>query len=158
VNDFSEELTAQGKDGEAKARLLLKDSGFMIAQIDWLCLQQISGKYYSCEIKEKERFVGRPGTDHPFDAQGLSPYQVNFRSEFYKKTGIRCIFMVFEMSTNCWYWNFLDVLENLEEYKHGISPIKKVKTFSKDGKTRLYELSAFNVLPYGQKLTIDTTT
>lgn len=103
-------LTTQGIEGEKKARLFLKQfvKADTIFQLDWLF--KYKDKYYCLEVKNKELFI-----PPPFYGQGLDVRQVITRLQFYKDTGIRCLFIVFD-TDNKIYYQWLDVLENTKHF------------------------------------------
>lgn len=94
-----------GKEGEALAREILKKQFKVddIFQADWLVKK--NNEYYVIEVKHKEAFQ-----PPPFEGHGLDVRQVKARMEFYKRYGIRCLFLVIDM-TGTVYWQWLDVLE-----------------------------------------------
>lgn len=94
-----------GKEGEKLAREILKDKFKVdgIFQADWIV--QKGGKDYVVEVKHKEAF-----SPPPFKGHGLDIRQVKARMQFYKKYGIRCLFLVIDMDGTI-YWQWLDVLE-----------------------------------------------
>jgi hypothetical protein len=83
-----------GKEGERKARIILKDVFKVddIFQADWLI--SVKGKWYVVEVKHKEMF-----TPPPFYGQGLQAYQAEMRMKFWHETGIRCLFLVIDVNT-----------------------------------------------------------
>lgn len=97
-------ITEQGIKGEKLARefLLTMDIDNLF-QADWIVRKQ--DKYYVIEVKCKEKFKAPP-----FDGHGLNLRQVKARMKFYRDTGIRCLFLVFDVDGTI-YWNWLDVLE-----------------------------------------------
>lgn len=98
-----------GRKGEELARLFLKDKGFALFQADWIGKKD--GNYTVFEVKHKERFLSPP-----FDGHGLDVRQVTARLQFYKETGIRCCFVVFEPDSNEVLTQWLDVLEAGEKF------------------------------------------
>lgn len=101
-----------GKEGEQKARKILKTAGYWVGQIDWLGKKD--GKWIKFEIKRKERFE-----PPPFEGHGLNAIQVNFARELYLDTGIRTMLVIWEKGTNKWFAQWLDILEtrpNDEKY------------------------------------------
>lgn len=113
-----------GKEGEAQARLLLKKMGFMITQPDWLGIKD--DKWFQFEVKRKERF-----TPPPFEGHGLNLYQVERRLDLFKKNNLRPYFLVWEIGTDIWFGEWLDVLESKEKIttrnKIRIYPLKNFK-------------------------------
>jgi len=104
-----------GREGEQKARLLLKENGFWLGQSDWIGKKD--GKWIRFEIKRKERF-NLP----PFEGHGLDIRQVNYALEFQKDTGIPTILLIYEAGTNKWFMGRIDELEKGEKFdtKNGI--------------------------------------
>lgn len=88
-----------------------------------------NGEWILIECKNQERFNAPP-----FDGHGLPPYQVKSRMNFYKETGIRCLFFVHEPGKDFVWWQWLDILESLDNSQ---------RTLSKTGKRIIYSLSAF---------------
>jgi len=120
-------ITEIGRDGEKRARKLLKNLGCInIFQADWLVQKHENGPWYVVEVKQKERYE-----PPPFEGHGLNIYQVQMRLKFQKETGIRCLFLVFDLTDDNVYWQWLDVLNNGEYYdtKNGI---------------RVYPINAYN--------------
>ena len=118
-------ITEIGIEGENLARLTLKNWGCdNIFQADWLV--QKNGQWYVVEVKRKERYI-----PPPFEGHGLDIRQVKARLQFYQDTGIRCLFLVFDMTDGNTYWQWLDVLDNGEYYDTAhrirIYPIEKYK-------------------------------
>jgi hypothetical protein len=104
-------ITDIGREGEILARQVLKNKFKCdkIFQADWLI--EKNNKWYVIEVKRKERFVAPP-----FDGHGLNIYQAQNRLKFYEDTGIRCLFLVFDINDKCIYWQWLDILD--EGIKH----------------------------------------
>jgi hypothetical protein len=113
-----------GKEGERLARLVLKEKFKVdgIFQADWIV--EKDGRYYVVEVKHKEKFKAPP-----FDGHGLDIQQVDARMKFFRRLGVRCLFLVIDMD-NTIYWQWLDVLEQRRKFdtKNGI---------------RVYDLKAF---------------
>jgi len=109
-------ITAIGREGELLARDVLinrfKVDG--IFQADWLV--EKNGKYYVVEVKHKEMFKAPP-----FDGHGLDVRQVKSRMRFFRSVGVRCLFLVIDM-TGLIFWQWLDVLENGPKFdtKNGV--------------------------------------
>ncbi len=112
-----------GKEGEQKARLLLKQKGFYIGQSDWIGKKD--NQWVRFEIKRKERF-----NSPPFDGHGLNIRQVNYAIEFQKDTGILTILLIYEIGTDKWFVRRLDKLEKGEK-------------FDTKNNIRIYKLSNF---------------
>jgi len=118
-------IQEQGIKGEKLARLFIKRMKFNnLMQLDWVA--ERDGKYFQFEIKCKEHFKAPP-----FDGHGLNKYQYERRLKFFKATGIRCGFIIFDKDKI--YYQWLDVLGNGEKHetRNGII---------------LFPLTAFNVL------------
>ena len=126
-------ITDVGRKGEVIARDILKNKFNVdgIFQADWMVMKD--GKYYVVEVKHKEMFKAPP-----FDGHGLDIRQVKAREEFYKSTGIRCLFLVIDMSGNV-DWQWLDVLEG------------KRKCTTRNG-IRVYALEGFKKAPFRVKV------
>ena len=120
-----------GKEGEMLARTVLIDRFKVdgIFQADWLV--EKNGKYYVVEVKHKEMFKAPP-----FDGHGLDVRQVKARMKFYRALGVRCMFLVIDMSGKI-YWQWLDVLEQGRKFdtKRG------VRIYSLDGFIRAGHIS-----------------
>lgn len=98
-------ITKIGLEGEKMARLVLKKMGCVnIFQADWLI--KPDDKWFVVEVKRKERF-----SPPPFWGHGLDIRQVKQRMAFYRDTGVRCLFLVFDLTDGKTYWQWLDVLE-----------------------------------------------
>jgi hypothetical protein len=93
-----------GKEGEQFARLKLKEKGYWIGQIDWLGKR--NGEWTKFEIKRKERF-----NPPPFEGHGLDRRQIDYSNELFQDTGIRTYLLIYEIGTNIWYGQYLDILE-----------------------------------------------
>ena len=104
---------ANGKHGEAWARVWLKSMGYRVFQIDWMVLGP-SGHYGLVEVKEQERFMAPP-----FDGHGLPLWQVNDRLAFQKALGVRAMLIVREPDTGLAFYQFFDVLEAGEHLDTG---------------------------------------
>jgi len=102
-------ITEQGRVGEKQARLFLKQIGCSdIFQSDWHI--KWKDKWYLVEVKRKEKF--KPP---PFWGHGLNKYQAETRLKFYYETGIRCLFLVFDVDGGI-YYQWLDLLEQGEKF------------------------------------------
>ncbi len=112
-----------GKEGEQKARLLLKQKGFYIGQSDWIGKKD--NQWVRFEIKRKERF-----NSPPFNGHGLNVKQVNYAIEFQKDTGIPTMLLICEIGTDKWFVRRLDKLEKGEK-------------FTTKNNIRIYKLSNF---------------
>jgi len=97
-------LNIDGQIGEQKAIAFFKAKGMHCFQSDLIVLD-FKGKYFMVEVKYQEAFE-----PPPFAGHGLPPYQVKARLAFYQKTGIRCLFMVFDKNDKDIYYNWLDEL------------------------------------------------
>lgn len=109
-------ITDIGREGELLARGVLIDRFKVdgIFQADWLV--EKNGKYYVVEVKHKEMFKAPP-----FDGHGLDVRQVNSRMKFFHTVGIRCLFLVIDMTGQI-FWQWLDVLEQGKQFdtKNGV--------------------------------------
>lgn len=110
ITDAQDEL---GKFASDLVRNWLKKSGYSVFQIDWM------GQYFS---KEKNDLVdvvfevkgkGRKWTPPPYYGHGLDIRQVYARMSFYRRTGIRPYFIVWDQEEQCLYGNYIDELEKL---------------------------------------------
>lgn len=101
-----------GKEGERIARDILKDCFHVddIFQADWLINK--NGTWYVVEVKHKEMF-----SPPPFYGQGLNAYQADMRIRFWHETGIRCLFLVIDSTTEEIYWGWLDELEQTQYFQ-----------------------------------------
>ena len=115
-----------GKEGEDQARLILKDKGFNLTSPDWLA--EKDGKWFQFEIKRKERFE-----PPPFEGHGLNINQIDRRIDLYKKTGMRPYLMIWEIKSDIWYGQWLDILESKE-------------SFVTKNNIKIYKLSNYGVL------------
>lgn len=111
-------ITLQGISGEKLAREFIYKNinPDVLQQVDWLYKK--NGVWYAVEVKNKEIF--KPP---PFYGHGLNISQVNRRMQFYKDTGIRCLFLVFEPNTGNVYSQWLDILENTT-YKDTLNGVR----------------------------------
>lgn len=98
-----------GVAGEQMAIALFKSMGMRCFQAD-LIVKGKDGKRFIVEAKNQEKFKAPP-----FDGHGLPPYQIDARLEFWKDTGIRCMFIVFDKGDGEIYYNWLDVLNDGEK-------------------------------------------
>ena len=118
-----------GKRGERLARIVLIDRFKVdgIFQADWIV--EKNGKYYVVEVKHKEMFKAPP-----FDGHGLDIRQVKARMKFFRVLGVRCMFLVIDMTGQI-FWQWLDVLEQREKFdtKNGVR-IYRLDGFIRAGK------------------------
>jgi len=98
-----------GKEGEQKARMILKGMGFEVQCPDWIALKD--DKWTCFEIKSKERFLAPP-----FDGHGLDKRQIYLRNRLLEGTGIRTYLLIFEVGTNLVFGEYLDILESKEKF------------------------------------------
>ena len=117
------DINELGKEGEQKARLLLKQKGFWVGQSDWIGKKD--GKWWRFEIKRKARFM-----PPPFEGQGLDIRQVTYAMEFEKDTGIPTILLIYEIGTDKWFMQTIKKLEIGEK-------------FDTKNNIRIYKLSNF---------------
>jgi hypothetical protein len=96
-----------GRKGEKIAReIILKYvNPDMLTQIDWAYKKD--GKWYSIEVKYKSELFKPP----PFYGHGLDKKQIEKRLAFYHDTGIRCLLIIIDQTSNIVYYNWLDILE-----------------------------------------------
>lgn len=123
-------ITQEGIDGEQKLFAFLKEKNVDFFQADAIGLNK--DKYELYEVKHQERY-----TPPPFEGHGLPKWQVDARMQFQIKTGIRCVFIVFDKETQDIFYQYLDVLE-LGEYfdTKGAKPrrIYPLTNFKKDSR------------------------
>lgn len=105
TDSFFMGVTQQGIEGEKLLFDLLHSRNIDFFQADAIGLDK--DNYCIYEVKHQERY-----SPPPFEGHGLPPYQVSARLSFYKKTGIRCKFIVFEIPSNKVFEQWLDVLNN----------------------------------------------
>lgn len=120
-------INEDGYKGEKLGFEFFKKLGMKCFQSD-LNVMDKDGSYFMVEIKYQEKFKAPP-----FDGHGLPPYQVKARIDFYNKTGIRCLFLVFDKEDNNAYYQWLDVLES------------RNKMTTKTGGRVVYDLKSFQV-------------
>lgn len=118
-----------GKEGERLARKVLIDRFKVdgIFQADWIVEKNDS--YYVVEVKHKEMFKAPP-----FDGHGLDVRQVRARMKFFRRFGIRCLFLVIDMTGKV-FWQWLDVLEQGRKFdtRKGVR-IYAIEGFNKAGR------------------------
>ena len=109
-------MQQEGIDGEQMLSRYLKSKGIHHLQGDAIALED--GKYILYEVKNKGGIFKPP----PFYGHGLEVYQVKARMDFYKATGVRCKFIVFDNENKKILSQWLDILEAGEHFdtKHGI--------------------------------------
>ena len=90
-----------------------------------------NGNYFITEVKYQERFE-----PPPFYGHGLPPYQVGARMDFYGKTGIMCLFLVFDKNDRDVFFQWLDVLEN------------GTKFYTRNNRRVVFPIEAFNRLDF----------
>ena len=122
-------INAIGREGERLARTVLLERFRVdgIFQADWIV--EKGGTYYVVEVKHKEMFKAPP-----FDGHGLDIRQVKSRMKFFRKFGIRCLFLVIDMTGRI-FWQWLDVLERGRKFdtKNGVR-IYPIEGFNKAGR------------------------
>lgn len=120
---------SDGKSAEARARLLFKNQGYSVQQIDWLAIRE--DKVICVEVKDKAEPFKKP----PFDGHGLDKRQVWLRMQLLDHIGLRTYLLVFDNSGQV-YGQYLDALELGESFdtKNGI---------------RIYPLKSFNIIKGG---------
>ena len=133
-----------GEEGQKKAKILcheyFKETVF---QIDWMSVTK-DGIYILNEVKNQEPF-----DPPPFEGQGLPLWQVKARIKFYRTTGTRCRFIVFNpLDDTDILWQWLDVLE--EEGQHfdtqGLDPQKRRRIYPIDNFKKLDSNIAMRIL------------
>ena len=127
----------QGEKAWQEARIILKDGGWSLQQIDWLGKKNES--YVKFEIKGQEPFE-----PPPFKGHGLPYWQVKESAELLRDLNVRTYLMIKDTKDNVWYGNFLDELEKGEFIDtHGQNP------------RRIYNLKEFKIveLPAGPDAT-----
>lgn len=116
-----------GKEGERRARIILKDVFRVdnIFQADWIV--GVNDKWFVIEVKHKEMF-----NPPPFYGQGLQAYQADMRIKFWRETGIRCLFLVIDSVTGEVYWEWLDKLQETKYFEtHNGIRIYDIRHFHK---------------------------
>jgi len=127
-----------GKEGEQEARKILKHLGFELTAPDWLGRR--GGKWTAFEIKRKERFKSPP-----FDGHGLNLWQVERRMDLFRRNNLRTFLMIWEIPSNIWFGQWLDVLED-----RGNRNSKTEKHITKN-QVVIYPLRNFKLLKKGLK-------
>jgi hypothetical protein len=109
-------ITQDGIEGEQKLFAYLKAKNLKFFQADAIGLDKENYSLY--EVKHQERYL-----PPPFEGHGLPKWQIEARMSFYKTTGIRCKFVVFEKGTTNVFEQWLDVLESKEHFDtQGLKP------------------------------------
>ena len=96
-------------------------------QIDLMVYDKKHGDFI-VEVKFQDIFV-KP----PFDGHGLSPTQVKARLDFYDRTKIPCLFLVFDKNKEYIYYQWLHILEQGNKFT---TKGKKIRT--------IYDINNFN--------------
>lgn len=122
-------IDEQGRAGEKLVMDLLEFKKVPVKFQPDAIYKSKTGDWFLIECKNQERFKAPP-----FDGHGLPQYQMKSRIEFYKETGIRCLFFVHEPDTNIIWWQWMDVLNNLDD---------SMKFITKNGKRIVFSLQAF---------------
>ena len=114
---------------EHYAREYLKNKKFNIFSPDWICETE-DGELFFVEVKHKEPF--EKGINCDFDGQGM-PYRQykNYMSQ-YKKLGIRCKLIVYEVGSCLILEQWLDVLEEAPKNKKAYLEKGKIMLWSRD--------------------------
>lgn len=99
-------LNQDGYIGEQKAFDFFKEKRMKCFQSD-LIVRNKDGSYFVVEVKYQDIFE-----PPPFYGHGLPDYQVQARMEFYEKTKIPCLFLVFDKNDIDIYYNWLHVLND----------------------------------------------
>ena len=97
-------ITNEGIDAEKKGRLLLKERGWQIQQLDWIGKKQ--AKWAIFEIKQRELFQ-----PPPFLGTGLDKRQIYLRNQLLVDLKLRTMLVVFIKNTADIYYQYIDVLE-----------------------------------------------
>lgn len=118
--------TQQGIIGERMARDYLKmvvHPHGVLLQADWIFRRRENDvfNYYLVEVKRQDVFLADDGKNEamPFDGHGLPPRQVKARLTLYEDTGIRPILLVFEVSRDRAFWQYMDVLDGGDQFVTG---------------------------------------
>lgn len=100
-----------GRLGQELAREIIQraEDTKEFCQLDWVVKKKDIG-WYSVEVKNQEYFHAPP-----FDGHGLPIWQVRTRIRLYEETGLRPLLMIFDPDKQKVYWQWLDVLEQLDE-------------------------------------------
>lgn len=126
-------ITEIGREGEKLARLVLKRWGCeSLFQADWLVYKK--GQWYVVEVKRKERYE-----PPPFEGHGLDIRQIKIRLRFQQETGIRCLFLVFDLTSRETYWQWLDVLDRGKHF----DTIRQIRIYPIDAYEVVDKISAF---------------
>lgn len=109
-------MTEEGIQGEQKLQRYLHSQGATMFQPDGIALSKDTYSLYEVKMKKE------PFQPPPFLGHGLEIYQVKARLSFYKKTGIRCRFVVFQSDNGVVCSAWLDELDSGEHFdtKNGI--------------------------------------
>ena len=119
-------ITKDGITGEKKLFALLRSKGFDFFQPDAIGIK--NGTWYVFEAKNQEYYKAPP-----FDGHGLPLWQVKARLRFQKKTGVKCMLVIFEKGENIIYIQSLDYLESSQFHDTGgdkprrIYPLERFK-------------------------------
>jgi hypothetical protein len=97
-------ITLEGIEAEKKARVILKNLGWEVQQLDWIGKKD--GKWTIFEVKIRELF-----NPPPFLGTGLDKRQIYLRNELLKDKDLRTMLIVFIKNTADVYWQYLDELE-----------------------------------------------
>ena len=113
---FNMGMTEQGIEGEQKLKRYLQSQDILFFQPDGIGLNKDTYTLYEVKMKSE------PFKPPPFYGHGLEIYQIKARLEFYRKTGMRCRFIVFQSKDNVVCSAWLDELEKGEHFdtKNGI--------------------------------------
>lgn len=120
------EKIKEGFEGEDVVRkyLIAQDDCFF-GQLDMIA--NISGSWYSIEVKHQEMFEAPP-----FDGHGLPTWQVKTRLQLYYDTGVIPLFFVLDKKTKILMYNTLMNLESGRKFTTGrksrvVYPIENFK-------------------------------
>ena len=112
-------ITEEGIEGEQKLFSFIASKNVDFFQADAIGFNK--GRYEIYEVKHQCRF-----TPPPYEGHGLPPKQVEARLRFQEKTGIRCVFVVFDKETNEIFYQYLDVLERGEHFDTKGSKVRRI--------------------------------
>jgi len=133
---------ANEPSAETKALILLRNMGFeFVQQLDWIGKKD--GEWVVFEIKEKELYT--PGKDFPYYGAGLNKAQLYLRTRLLQDLRLRTYLLMFAKGTNKVYAGYLDELERKGDF------------YDTKNRIRIYPLSSFTKLTWGDKFQSDQT-
>jgi len=103
-------VNSDGYIGEQRAMSLFRAKGIRCFQPDLIAYDRHFG-FFVVEVKYQAAFE-----PPPFRGHGLPSWQVKARLNFYRMTGIRCLFLVFDKNDRDVYFNWLDLLDAGEKF------------------------------------------